>query len=43
MQEAEKHQNKYVLRYTKETERKFFSYATVAMLIFYGLMKILGH
>ena len=31
-----------ITRFTKETERAFFFYATVAMFLLYGLSKLLG-
>jgi hypothetical protein len=41
IQETE-NRKKGILRYSREAERTFFFYATVAMFIFYGLLKLLG-
>ncbi len=39
-EERHNHSERGVTRYSKEAERKFFFYATIAMFIFYAYLKL---
>ena len=41
MMQEKKYLRRGILRYSKRAERIFFFYATMAMFVYYGILKIL--